>query len=124
MATHDGLTGLANRTLFNELLANAIERQRRYGGCFAILFLDLDRFKTINDSLGHEGGDQLLKEMATRLRTYVRASDVLARFGGDEFVVLVNQVKDRDTAALVARHLLHLALKPLQIADQQCRVTA
>ena len=124
MATHDGLTGLANRTLFNELLANAIERQRRYGGTFAILFLDLDRFKTINDSLGHEGGDQLLKEMATRLRTYVRASDVLARFGGDEFVVLVNQVKDRDTAALVARHLLHLTLKPLPVADQQCRVTA
>ena len=124
MATHDGLTGLANRTLFNELLANAIERQRRYGGRFAILFLDLDRFKTINDSLGHEGGDQLLKEMATRLRSYVRASDVLARFGGDEFVVLVNQIKDRDTAALVARHLLHLTLKPLPIADQQCRVTA
>jgi GGDEF domain-containing protein len=70
------MTGLANRTLFNELLSNAIARDRRYGRRFAVLFIDLDRFKIINDSLGHEGGDQLLKEMASRLRANVRESDV------------------------------------------------
>src|SRR6185503_6924530 len=124
LATHDEMTGLANRTLFNELLNNAIARDRRYGRRFAVLFIDLDRFKIINDSLGHEGGDQLLKEMAVRFRGNVRESDVLARFGGDEFVLLVNEVPDRATAALIARNLLLLTLKPVRIAGQQCRVTA
>ena len=89
LATHDEMTGLANRTLFNELLSNAIARDRRYGRRFAVLFIDLDRFKIINDSLGHEGGDQLLKEMASRLKANVRESDVLARFGGDEFALVL-----------------------------------
>ena len=124
LATHDEMTGLANRTLFNEFATRAVAREQRYGGRFAILFIDLDRFKTINDSLGHECGDQLLKEMAARFNSHVRASDVLARFGGDEFVVLLNQVSDRQTAAIVARNLLVLALKPFRIADEQCRVTA
>jgi diguanylate cyclase (GGDEF)-like protein/PAS domain S-box-containing protein len=124
LATHDEMTGLANRTLFNELLSNAIARDRRYGRRFAVLFIDLDRFKIINDSLGHEGGDQLLKEMATRLKAHVRESDVLARFGGDEFALLAQEVPDRQTAALIARNLLLLALRPVRIAGQQCRVTA
>ena len=124
LATHDEMTGLANRTLFNELLSNAIARDRRYGRRFAVLFIDLDRFKIINDSLGHEGGDQLLKEMASRLRAHVRESDVLARFGGDEFALLAQEIPDRETAALIARNLLLLALRPVRIAGQQCRVTA
>jgi diguanylate cyclase (GGDEF)-like protein/PAS domain S-box-containing protein len=124
LATHDELTGLANRTLFHELLTHAIARERRYGRGFAVLFIDLDRFKIINDSLGHEGGDQLLKEIAARLKANVRESDVLARFGGDEFVLLANGVPDRASAAVVARNLLLLTLKPVRIAGQQCRVTA
>ena len=124
LATHDELTGLANRTLFHELLMHASARERRYGRGFAVLFIDLDRFKIINDSLGHEGGDQLLKEMAARLKANVRESDVLARFGGDEFVLLANGVPDRASAAVVARNLLLLMLKPVRVAGQQCRVTA
>ena len=124
LATHDEMTGLVNRALFNELLTNAIARDRRYRRRFAVLFIDLDRFKIINDSLGHEGGDQLLKEMAARLKANVRESDVLARFGGDEFVLLAQEVPDRQTAALIARNLLLLAMKPVRISGQQCRVTA
>ena len=124
LATHDEMTGLANRTLFNELLAKATAAGKRYGRTFAVLFIDLDRFKIINDSLGHEGGDQLLKEMAVRFNAKVRESDMLARFGGDEFVLLINEVPDRATAAFIARNLLLLTMKPVRIAGQQCRVTA
>jgi diguanylate cyclase (GGDEF)-like protein/PAS domain S-box-containing protein len=124
LATHDEMTGLANRALFNELLTRATARERRHGGRFAVLFIDLDRFKTVNDLLGHDAGDQLLKEIAARFNTNVRASDVLARFGGDEFALLVNDVADRQVAGQLARKLLLRALEPVQIADQQCRVTA
>ena len=124
LATHDEMTGLANRTLFNELIEHAVARERRENGRFAVLYIDLDRFKIINDTLGHEAGDQLLQDMASRLKANVRGSDVLARLGGDEFVLLATQVPDRPTAALIARKLLLLALKPVEIAGQQCRVTA
>ncbi len=124
LATHDEMTGLGNRVLFNELLSNAITTSRRYRRRFAVLFVDLDRFKIINDSLGHEGGDQLLREMAVRFKTSVRDSDILARFGGDEFVLLAHEVPDRQAAAIIARNLLLLTLKPVRIAGQQCRVTA
>ena len=124
LATHDEMTGLANRTLFNELIEHAVARERRENGRFAVLYIDLDRFKIINDTLGHEAGDQLLKDMAARLKANVRGSDVLARLGGDEFVLMATQVPDRPTAALIARKLLLLALKPVEIAGQQCRVTA
>ena len=124
LATHDEMTGLVNRAVFNEMLDNAMARDKRYRRRFAVLFIDLDRFKIINDSLGHEGGDQLLKEMAARLRANVRKSDVLARFGGDEFVLLAQEVPDRQAAAVVARNLLLLTMRPVRIAGQQVRVTA
>jgi len=124
LATHDELTGLANRTLFGQLLGHAIEQRRRYGRCFAVMFVDLDRFKVINDSLGHEGGDCLLREVATRLRACLRASDVVARFGGDEFVLLVEELADREAAAVVARHVLSAVLQPVSVLGQECRVTA
>ena len=124
LATHDEMTGLANRILFNELITRAIARERRRRGRFAVLFIDLDRFKIINDSLGHEAGDQLLKELASRFHAHVRSSDVLARFGGDEFVLLLNDIADRPAASVVARNLLWLTLKPVRVKDQQCRVTA
>ncbi|MEY4642283.1 MAG: hypothetical protein RLZZ227_2277 [Pseudomonadota bacterium] len=89
LATHDEMTGLPNRALFTQLVKHALESGRRYQRRFALLFINLDRFKQINDSLGHTGGDLLLKEVATRLVGCVRSSDVVTRFGGDEFVIML-----------------------------------
>jgi diguanylate cyclase (GGDEF)-like protein/PAS domain S-box-containing protein len=124
LATHDEMTGLPNRTMFGQLVARAIESARRYERSFAVLFIDLDRFKIVNDSLGHEAGDSLLKEMASRFRQCLRRSDVVARLGGDEFVMLVDEIKEASQAAVVARHVLSAALKPVPIKGQECRVTA
>jgi diguanylate cyclase (GGDEF)-like protein/PAS domain S-box-containing protein len=124
LATHDGLTGLPNRAMFGQLLNLAVETGRRYDRKFAVLFIDLDRFKVINDTLGHEAGDVLLREMAARLRECLRASDVVARLGGDEFVVLVQEVADVGQVSLVARNILSAVMKPVVILGQECRVTA
>ena len=124
LATHDGLTGLPNRTLFSQLLNQQIQSARRYEGKFAVMFLDLDRFKAINDTFGHEAGDTLLKEMASRFSACVRASDVVARLGGDEFVLLLQEASDIEQVNTVARKLLSAAIKPVLIAGQECRVTA
>jgi diguanylate cyclase (GGDEF)-like protein/PAS domain S-box-containing protein len=124
LATHDGLTGLPNRAMFGQLLSLAVEMSHRYGRKFAVLFIDLDRFKVINDTLGHEAGDVLLREMAARLRECLRASDVVARLGGDEFVVLVQEVADVGQVNAVARSILSAAMKPIVILGQECRVTA
>ena len=124
LATHDGLTGLPNRALFAQLLALAIEGARRHGSTIAVLFIDLDRFKIINDSLGHDAGDSLLREMASRFRQCLRASDVVARLGGDEFVVLLQDVSEAAQVAVVARHLLSEAMRPVEVHQQECRVTA
>src|SRR6202020_543039 len=86
LAYHDGLTGLPNRSMFSKLLSQRISEARRYNRQLAVAFLDLDRFKQINDTLGHEAGDQLLQEVAARLQKCVRGSDTVARLGGDEFV--------------------------------------
>lgn len=124
LATHDGLTSLPNRTLFSQLLNQQIQSARRYDGRFAVMFIDLDRFKAINDTFGHEAGDQLLKEMASRFTACVRASDVVARLGGDEFVVLVQEAGDIEQVHTVARKILSAAIQPVLIAGQECRVTA
>jgi diguanylate cyclase (GGDEF)-like protein/PAS domain S-box-containing protein len=124
LATHDGLTGLPNRAMFGQLLNLAVETSRRYDRKFAVLFIDLDRFKVINDTLGHEAGDVLLREMAARLRECLRASDVVARLGGDEFVVLVQEVGDVGQVSMVARNILSAVMKPVVILGQECRVTA
>jgi len=124
LATHDGLTGLPNRVMFSELLNLAIETARRYKRLFAVLFIDLDRFKYINDNLGHEAGDELLKEMSRRLKDCLRASDVVARLGGDEFVVILQEVKEPHHAAAAARKILSAAMKPIPIFGHECRVTA
>ena len=124
LATHDEMTGLVNRTMFGEFLGRAIARCHRPGRRFAVMFVDLDRFKVINDSLGHESGDALLKEIASRLRASLRTSDVVARFGGDEFVLLVEDVNDRSAVEVVVRNLLAAVHQPVQIAGQECRVTA
>lgn len=124
LATHDEMTGLPNRALFSQMLGNALESATRYNRKFALLFIDLDRFKQINDTLGHEAGDQLLKEMAKRFRGALRASDVVARLGGDEFVVLVQEINSRAQVTAVARTLLSVAIKPMEISGQECRITA
>ncbi len=124
LATHDGLTGLPNRLMFSHLLNNAIKTASRYQRRFAILFVDLDRFKSINDTLGHDAGDRLLQEITKRFKHAVRSSDVIARLGGDEFVVLVQETHDGIQASTVARKLLSEAIKPVDLAGQECRVTA
>ena len=123
LAYHDELTGLPNRSMFSKLLSQSISEARRYERTLAVAFLDLDRFKQINDSLGHEAGDQLLQEVAARLRGCVRASDTVARLGGDEFVVLLPEVGHRDDAAVVAQKILDVVAKPFTLIGQEFRVT-
>ena len=101
-AMHDALTGLPNRALFYDRLGQALNRVGRQGTAVAVLFLDLDRFKLINDSLGHGAGDKLLVAVAERLGGVLRAGDTAARFGGDEFVILFEHIADEDTAMLRA----------------------
>jgi diguanylate cyclase (GGDEF)-like protein/PAS domain S-box-containing protein len=124
VATHDGLTGLPNRAMFNELLNHAMESAKRRGTQVAVLFIDLDRFKIINDSLGHDAGDLMLREISARLRQCLRGSDVVARLGGDEFVVLLQDVDAQSQAAKVARKIGSATFRPVVIEGQECRVTA
>ena len=124
LAYHDGLTGLPNRSLFSKLLSQCISEAHRYERRLAVAFLDLDRFKQINDTLGHEAGDELLKEVATRLKGCVRDSDTVARLGGDEFVVLLPTLADERYAAIVAQKILAEAAKPFSLMGQEFRVTA
>ncbi len=124
LANHDALTSLPNRVMFGEVLNLAIQNARRYHRNFAVLFIDLDRFKIINDTLGHEAGDKLLQEMGTRLTQTVRSSDVVARLGGDEFVVLIQEASEPKQVAAVARKILSALVKPMSMQGQECRVTA
>ncbi len=124
LATHDTLTGLPNRLMFAQHLNHAIQAARRHKRQLAVLFFDLDRFKVINDTLGHEAGDQLLRAIAVRLRERLRAVDVIARLGGDEFVILVEEVGDEEQVITVAQHVLAAIIKPIMIMEQECRITA
>jgi diguanylate cyclase (GGDEF)-like protein len=124
LASHDSLTDLPNREMFNELLHHAIEAAGRYQRQLSVLFIDLDRFKIINDSLGHDAGDALLVEIASRLRNALRSSDVVARLGGDEFVVILEQTAASDDVETVARNLLDVLSQPLQLSGHECHTTA
>lgn len=123
LATHDALTNLPNRAMFNQLLQHSIETAKRYQQHFAVMFIDLDRFKIINDSLGHEAGDALLIEIAKRLRQSLRASDVVARLGGDEFMIILEQ-SDRQEVERFARDLLSTLGQPMQLSGHECHTTA
>jgi diguanylate cyclase (GGDEF)-like protein len=124
LAYHDGLTGLPNRSMFSKLLSQRINEAHRYHRRLAVAFLDLDRFKQINDTLGHEAGDQLLQEVAKRLRACVRESDTVARLGGDEFVVLLPELGDATYAASVAQKILSVIAKPFTLIGHEFRITA
>jgi diguanylate cyclase (GGDEF)-like protein/PAS domain S-box-containing protein len=124
MATHDDLTELPNRVAFSELLNFAIQSAQRQRRRLAVMFIDLDRFKLINDTLGHDAGDELLKAMSKQLKECLRSSDVLARLGGDEFVVLLPETGESEEVASVARKMLSAAARPILISGQEYRVTA
>ena len=124
LATHDFLTGLPNRMMFSQLLNQAIRTAKRYGKQFSVLFIDLDGFKEINDTMGHEAGDQLLKEIATRLKNSLRAADVAARMGGDEFVILIEEVTDPGSVATVAQKMNNNIAQPLTMKGRERRITA
>jgi diguanylate cyclase (GGDEF)-like protein/PAS domain S-box-containing protein len=123
-AFHDALTGLANRALFEDRLAHALAGARRHGRPVAVLFLDLDDFKTINDSLGHVSGDELLRAVAIRIAGMVRVTDTAARLGGDEFAILVEIMDDAADAELIAGRLLEVIAHPFEIAGRELRVSA
>jgi diguanylate cyclase (GGDEF)-like protein len=124
LAYHDGLTGLPNRSMFSKLLSQSISEAHRYDRRLAVAFLDLDRFKQINDTLGHDAGDQLLQDVAKRLKLCVRESDTVARLGGDEFVVLLPEMKDVKHAAVIAEKILSAIAKPFILIGHEFRVTA
>lgn len=123
-ATHDLLTGLPNRALIQERLDNALERSRRQGHGVALLFIDLDGFKLINDTHGHATGDELLKAIAQKLLDHVRPGDSVARLGGDEFVILCEHVDKPATAASLADRLNDLLREPLDLPAQRLFATA
>jgi diguanylate cyclase (GGDEF)-like protein len=124
LANHDSLTGLPNRFHFHELLRRSMANASRSGKSVAVLFLDLDRFKNINDSLGHPAGDELLKLTAQRLREVTRRSDIVVRLGGDEFAVMLQNLKRDHAPAIVAEKILNALAKPFPLAERGCWVTA
>ncbi len=124
LATHDPLTGLPNRSLLIDRLSQAIHGAHRRQGYVGILFLDLDRFKTINDSLGHGTGDQLLQAVTERLRACIRQGDTLARQGGDEFILVLPEISEPAIAGRVAEHLLQALRAPFAVQEHLLHVNA
>ena len=123
-AYHDLLTGLPNRTSFAEHLEEAMRRSKRFGWSVALMFLDLDRFKRVNDSLGHEAGDELLRIVASRLKTCIRETDILFRMGGDEFTVLLENVRTPEEVAAVAARMISAVAQPAEISHHELTPTA
>jgi diguanylate cyclase (GGDEF)-like protein/PAS domain S-box-containing protein len=122
-AHHDALTGLPNRVLFEDRLVQTIAHSERYGRLFTVMFLDLDGFKDVNDTLGHDAGDELLIKVAGRLKQKLRTSDTVARLGGDEFTVIV-PIQDASHAKIVADKLLSAFEAPFSIAGQSLTIQA
>ena len=121
LARHDVLTGLANRTVFAEALQREIARAHRDGTSFAVLYLDLDHFKDINDTLGHPIGDLLLQSVAERLRANVRETDTVSRFGGDEFALIATELRQRGDAAILAEKVLAIMSEPVSLQGMEVR---
>jgi diguanylate cyclase (GGDEF)-like protein len=123
-AFHDPLTHLPNRTLFTDRFEQALARSDRQGGKDAVMFVDLDDFKEVNDSLGHEAGDRVLVAVAKRLQTCIRPSDTVARMGGDEFTVLLEDVEDAQGAVRVAERILEELRTPIMLGELNRVVSA
>ncbi len=124
LAQHDSLTGLSNRSLFIENVNRAVNRSRRSNTLFAIMFIDLDNFKNINDTLGHEAGDQLLMIIAERIKSAFREEDVIGRLGGDEFAVLLEGIVAESSLIKAAQNLLNITKQPLDIANKTVHSSA
>jgi len=124
LALHDELTGLPNRRLFLDRLSLALERSRRSGTKSALLVIDLDRFKQVNDTLGHHAGDQLLQKVSSLFSSRVRRSDTVSRTGGDEFSLILEEPTNRSDARLVSQSLMQLLEQPILISGQQVKIGA
>ncbi|WP_330202361.1 EAL domain-containing protein [Cyanobacterium sp. DS4] len=118
-ACHDLLTQLGNRNLFNEQLYKAIARSQRYKSRLAVIFIDLDRFKYINDTLGHDIGDRFLQEVAIKIKNCLRSADIIARWGGDEFTILLSEIKNPQDATIVAKRIFNSLKQPIIISEYQ-----
>jgi len=123
LAQYDQLTDLPNRSLFNDRLLSSLQQAQRHNRQMALMFLDLDHFKDINDTLGHSAGDKLLKDVAKRLQRCVRAEDTIARLGGDEFTIIMNEVKHRQDSATVAEKILDSLSHPFMLEGEEVFVT-
>ncbi|NPA66340.1 MAG: EAL domain-containing protein [Epsilonproteobacteria bacterium] len=124
LAYHDPLTGLYNRINFEEYLRHALSLAKRNGSIVAILFIDLDRFKVINDTLGHDIGDKVLIKVAQKLKTILRESDFIARWGGDEFVVILENLTSQSDAAIIAHHIIDALQHPIEVNQHKLLTTA
>ena len=123
-AFHDSLTGLANKALFRDRVEHALARRQRTGGRVGVLFVDLDNFKTVNDSLGHNRGDQLLAAVADRIRKCLRSSDTAARLGGDEFAVLLEDISTTADAEVAADRIITTLTRPFRLAEMDLTISA
>jgi diguanylate cyclase (GGDEF)-like protein len=123
LAFYDSLTGLPNRNLFHDRLALAMATARRTRHGFAVLSVDIDRFKRVNDSFGHDAGDELLRQIAARMQACLRKTDTVARMGGDEFVAILEQVLDPELAAKMADKLLAGCCGDYELRGNRLRVT-
>ncbi len=124
LAFHDKLTGLSNRGMFSRMLEQGLQEAKRYNRQLGVFFVDLDRFKNINDTLGHQAGDLLLQEMATRLKSCLRESDCIARLGGDEFVIMVPSLNGAEPLAVIAQKILASISRAFTLRDHEFHVTA
>jgi diguanylate cyclase (GGDEF)-like protein len=124
MAHYDSLTGLPNRRCFLDRLKESLDQARRAGEGVALLFVDLDGFKLVNDNLGHRAGDQLLREVGLRIRQCIRESDIAARMGGDEFTVILSQIRSSDSALIVARKILARLYEPVRIDEKELFISS
>jgi diguanylate cyclase (GGDEF)-like protein len=124
LAMHDAVTGLPNRLLFIETLEHALVQAQRHKRRLAVMFIDLDRFKFVNDTLGHEAGDMMLKEVSRRLKLSLRQGDTIARLGGDEFVMLMEEITSASDMLLIGQKLITALGRPCSIAAQEVQVTA
>ena len=123
LATHDVLTGLPNRAILEDRLSVVQAQSDRAGDEFALLILDLDRFKLVNDSMGHRAGDELLREVSRRLNEVVRASDTLVRLGGDEFVIIISTIRSRELAEDIAKRVIAALLEPIHVLGVEVRTS-